>query len=353
MIWDVAMQRAPNPANEIERIASLRRMLLLATPDEEVFDRVIRIAEALFHVPIVLVSLIDEDRQWFKACIGLQTRETGRDISFCGHAIMQDELFIIPDARNDIRFADNPLVTGPPNIIFYAGRPLKNAEGFRVGTLCIIDHEPRELLQKECDYLNDLGSWIEQSFMVRSLSDMRRTVFDKLGEVERNSFLDPTLNIWSKGAVLAILGHEVSRSFENKGNLTVMMISFEFIGKPAADFNTNEIVILIDLCRRLKWRMRCYDTLALGDAGSFIAIFPEMDRSAAQKKAHAIQDDIELTPIILDMEIIELSLRIGSISVNYSSTTPTAEDLLHLARTALQEASKSGIDQLLPHDEAL
>lgn len=102
------MLKAPIPENEAERLASLQKMQLLATPDEEVFDRVVRTAQRLFGVPVALVSLIDAHRQWFKACIGLPVRETGRDVSFCGHAILGDELFVIEDSREDKRFADNP-----------------------------------------------------------------------------------------------------------------------------------------------------------------------------------------------------------------------------------------------------
>jgi GAF domain-containing protein len=131
------MQTPARPANEEQRLASLQRMQLLDTPDEEAFDRITRIAQHLFAVPIALVSLVDLNRQWFKSCVGLPVRETPRDVSFCGHAILGNDLFIIENAPADERFADNPLVTGGPNIRFYAGRPLRNAEGYNIGTLCI------------------------------------------------------------------------------------------------------------------------------------------------------------------------------------------------------------------------
>lgn len=162
---------APIPDNEDARIDSLVRMNILSTSDEEIFDKIVRIAKQVLDVPIVLVSLVDADRQWFKACVGLKDRETPRDVSFCGHAIMHDSLFIIPDATQDERFADNPLVTGEPYVIFYAGRPLKNTEGFRVGTLCVIDHIPRQLSVEEQSYLNDLGNWVEQAFLTRQLAE--------------------------------------------------------------------------------------------------------------------------------------------------------------------------------------
>ncbi|MET3106556.1 PAS domain S-box-containing protein [Oxalobacteraceae bacterium GrIS 2.11] len=164
------MLPAPIPDDEAARVASLLRMAILSTPNEEIFDKIARITKIVMAVPITLVSLIDSERQWFKACFGLPVQETPRDISFCGHAIMHDSLFIIPDATKDARFADNPLVTGEPHIVFYAGRPLKSPDGHRVGTLCIIDHKPRQLSLDEQALLNDLGSWVEQTFLVRMLA---------------------------------------------------------------------------------------------------------------------------------------------------------------------------------------
>lgn len=139
------MLAAPIPAYDKERLAALREMLILDTPPEERFDKVVEFAAQEFDVPIALISLLDENRQWFKARVGVDVCETARDISFCGHVILQPDLFIIPDSRADERFADNPLVVNPPHVIFYAGAPLTMPSGFVIGTLCIIDHEPRTL----------------------------------------------------------------------------------------------------------------------------------------------------------------------------------------------------------------
>lgn len=129
------------PANEATRIDALHGLNLDAAPEER-FDRLTRLAKRLFNVPIALVTLIDKDRQWFKSCVGLDVSETSRDVSFCGHAILQNELMLVPDAREDLRFHDNPLVTGAPNIRFYAGYPLTVPDGNKLGTLCLIDTKP-------------------------------------------------------------------------------------------------------------------------------------------------------------------------------------------------------------------
>ncbi|WP_335720488.1 GAF domain-containing protein [Vibrio natriegens] len=137
------MQPPKIPDNEAERLHALRALEILDTTHEERFDRVTRMAKRMFGVPISLVSLIDENRQWFKSAQGLEVTETPRAISFCGHAINNDGLFIIPNAIDDKRFCDNPLVTDDPNIRFYAGYPLKLRQGINIGTLCLIDSVPR------------------------------------------------------------------------------------------------------------------------------------------------------------------------------------------------------------------
>lgn len=150
------MLAAPIPPYDQERLAALRELLILDTPPEERFDRIVQFAAQEFDVPIALISLLDENRQWFKARVGVDVCETARDISFCGHVILQPDLFIIPDARADERFADNPLVADPPHVIFYAGAPLRMPSGFVIGTLCIIDHEPRHLDATEMAILTSL-----------------------------------------------------------------------------------------------------------------------------------------------------------------------------------------------------
>ena len=139
------MQKPPRPADEPDRLQALRQLLILDTPPEERFDRLTTFAAQEFDVPMVLLSLIDDERQWFKSRVGMDQCETSRGISFCGHAILQDDIMVVPDAHQDIRFIDNPLVTGEPYIQFYAGAPLRLADGHNVGTLCLIDRQPRTL----------------------------------------------------------------------------------------------------------------------------------------------------------------------------------------------------------------
>ncbi len=152
------------PPDEDARLAELRSLNVLDTIAEERFDRLTRMARRLFGVDVALVSLVDENRQWFKSCAGMELSETPRDISFCGHAILGDGAFVIPDALQDERFADNPLVAGPPHVRFYAGCPLRGPGGRKLGTLCIIDSKPRAFSDEDVEMLVDLALMVEREF---------------------------------------------------------------------------------------------------------------------------------------------------------------------------------------------
>jgi diguanylate cyclase (GGDEF)-like protein len=153
------------PKDELARVSVLKSLSILDTKPEERFDRITRMAKRLFNMPIVLVSLVDSERQWFKSSMGLDAQETHRDISFCGHTILDDDIFVIENALEDERFADNPLVTGDPNIRFYAGCPIRSIAGLKLGTLCLIDKAPRRLSPEEKDVLRDLADMVERELV--------------------------------------------------------------------------------------------------------------------------------------------------------------------------------------------
>lgn len=179
--------KAPNvPTDEAVRLHTLNSLNILDTSSEERFDRLTRMAKRLFGVPIALVSLVDENRQWFKSCIGLPVTETSREISFCGHAILGDDVFLIPDTLDDERFADNPLVVDEPHIRFYAGAPLKALNGQKMGTLCIIDQEPRKVDREDLEVLEDLAAMVE-----RELAAVQLAIQDELtGISNRRGFME-------------------------------------------------------------------------------------------------------------------------------------------------------------------
>ena len=160
--------QAPLPPNEQERLEALRQYHILDTAAEQVFDEITALTAAVCGTPICLLTFVDKNRQWFKSNVGLPAKETSRNVAFCAHAILQHDLFEVPDALADDRFAQNPLVTGEPHIRFYAGMPLVTPDGQPVGTLCVIDQVPRELTGEQMGKIRALA----QSAML--LLEMRR-----------------------------------------------------------------------------------------------------------------------------------------------------------------------------------
>ena len=201
------------PKNEDRRLSTLKSLNLLDTKGEERFDRLTRLAKRMFDVPIAVVSLVDENRQWFKSCIGTSMKETARDISFCTHAILDSDIFLVPDAAKDSRFADNPLVTGEPNIRFYAGCPLAASNGDRMGAFCIIDHQPRNFSEQDLQALRDLAAMVESELAAVELA----TQDELTGISNRRSFImqgEHGINICQRQSLPATLSYFDLNSFK-------------------------------------------------------------------------------------------------------------------------------------------
>ncbi len=181
---------APIPPNEKKRLKVLWEYEVLDTVPEEVFDDLTELAAKICDAPIALISLVDEKRQWFKSKVGIDVSETPRDVSFCAHAITQPDLFIVPDATQDGRFANNPFVTSAPNIRFYAGAPLVTPDGHALGTLCVLDKVPRELRPEQKQALRILARHVVTQLELRrrtqelgSVRDENRRLKDELAKV--------------------------------------------------------------------------------------------------------------------------------------------------------------------------
>ncbi|NMO16038.1 GAF domain-containing sensor histidine kinase [Pyxidicoccus fallax] len=169
------MKSAPLPPDEAARLAALAAHDLLDTLPEQDFDDLTSLASRLCETPIALVSLVDRERQWFKSRVGLEAPETPRDVAYCSHTILGDDVMVVPDAFQDARFHDNPLATGAPHVRFYAGAPLRAESGHKLGTLCVIDHVPRELTPEQLDSLRRLGRQVEAQLRLRlRMQDLER-----------------------------------------------------------------------------------------------------------------------------------------------------------------------------------
>lgn len=155
----------PTPHDESARIAALHSLNILDTRPEDRFDRLTRLARRAFNVPVSTITMIDSERQWFKSCGGISVSETPRNISFCAHAILYDDIFVVENALKDARFHDNPFVVQEPKIRFYAGCPLV-VNGYRMGTICVIDKKARTFSAEDRQLLRDLADIAEQELAV-------------------------------------------------------------------------------------------------------------------------------------------------------------------------------------------
>lgn len=188
------MSPAPLPLDEASRLVALRRMAILDSERDPSFDRLVQLASRQFNVPIALISLIDEEREWFKASCGFARTELNRDLAFCTYTILEDEVMVVPDARLDPRFRFNPLVTGEPGIRFYAGAPLYSVEGYKIGTICLVDSEPHpEFSEKDEALLADLAAITSDQIQIRyeatdALTDVetRMKVEEDLASAEKS-----------------------------------------------------------------------------------------------------------------------------------------------------------------------
>jgi PAS domain S-box-containing protein len=179
------MLAAPIPGNDATRVEALVRYEILDTPPEREFDDLTLLASHICGAPLAQISLVDAERQWFKSKVGLTASETPRDISFCGHAIMRQDVMVVPDAASDARFADNPLVTGDPKIRFYAGAPLVTSEGLALGALCVMDRAPRDLTPAQVEALRALSRQVvAQMELRRRLRSERESAGHALQEKE-------------------------------------------------------------------------------------------------------------------------------------------------------------------------
>jgi diguanylate cyclase (GGDEF)-like protein len=253
------------PTDEKKRIEKLHSLQVLDTLPEERFERLTRMAKQMFNVPIALVSLVDENRQWFKSCVGLDVCETSREISFCGHSILEKSVFIVADATLDSRFSDNPLVTDEPHIRFYAGCPLQ-VSGHRLGTLCIIDTRPRTFGEKYISLLKDLAAMVECELAAIHMATM-----------------DELTDISNRRGFMALAQHSINLGIRQIAPLILVFLDLDQFkdindkfGHSAGD------QVLVDFAALMKKNFRSSDVFARIGGDEFAVLMSNTTQSQAE-----------------------------------------------------------------------
>jgi GGDEF domain-containing protein len=191
-------QIAPIPDNEVERLAALRAAMCAYVPREERFDRITRMAQRMVHVPMAMISIVEDDVRWFRSVQGMVKVETARSMSFCNHALTAATVFQVQDTHADERFINHPSVAGPPYVRSYCGWPLELAPGLRAGTLCVMDTMPRTFSPDDLELLSDLARMTESELRINALADNQKALLSESSRAQRKQLLDAATGCWSE-----------------------------------------------------------------------------------------------------------------------------------------------------------
>jgi diguanylate cyclase (GGDEF)-like protein len=309
-------------ASEAARLAALHRYDILDSDPEAAFDRITRLASDLFGMPIATVSLIDKSRQWFKSRVGIDAAETERDISFCTHAIEDDQVMVVPDATHDPRFAGNPFVQGNPNIRFYAGAPLKTPDGYNIGTLCVIDNKPREISEAQKGVLAQLANLVVQELELR-----RAATTDPLtGALNRRSFNDHATK-------------EITRAQRYGRPLIVGILDIDHFKQVndtyGHDAGDTALKIISDFCQKT---LREQDMWARLGGEEFGIILVETGAAGAAFALDRLREGVANLDITANGKTLHATVSIGAIEYRSGDL----DDALKRADHALYEAKESG-----------
>lgn len=353
------MIKPEKPRNEEARLAALRRYDVLDSAREDAYDDLVVIAAGICSVPSATVSLIDAERQWFKARIGLQEDQTPRETSFCAHAILDpDHVLVVPDATVDSRFRDNPSVTAVDGIRFYAGSPLLSSDGFPIGTLCVFGTEPKQLDGFQVKALQALSRQVSQLLELRRISkdlnlqlqdrqwyeqqlhDYQETLETQNADLAEQTRTDPLTGMPNRRAFAAALDVEMKKSAGNGQKLSVAVLDidhFKMINDLHGHAEGDQV--LVELASMLKAQFSGGGMAARYGGEEFVMLFPDSTSEQARLQCEFVRQAVSLLPIGLP-----ISVSIGVAELRRHDDT--TDDLFKRADEALYAAKRGGRDRV-------
>lgn len=343
------MIRAKLPENETSRLAFLKQLGILDSPAEERFDRITRIACQALNVPIAAISLIDEDRQWFKSIQGLLVAETPRNIAFCAHAILEECPFVVSDALLDKRFSSNPLVTSEPGIRYYAGCPLDMGNGLRVGTLCAIDRVPKETTESHLQILSDLTDMVRSELQSMLLSEAHQRLLEQYNEAKRAALVDPLTGLWNRAGGDALFHREWHNAIRGSNPITVASLDLDHF-KSINDEHGHDVgdQALQHVANTITSLLRAHDIACRWGGEEFLIVVPGCGPRDAQTVLNRIVVALKSTPIPTATGTLTVTASMGATTA-IPERSDLRDSMLKVADEALYAAKQQGRDRLVIH----
>ena len=320
----------PFPENELQRLQAVRSYEILDTQPELEFDALTRVAAHTFSTPIAVVAIMDADRLWFKSKLGLDIPQLDREIAFCAHAIMRpQESMVIPDLSSDQRFSENPLVANAPHLRFYAGAPILDPAGLALGTIAVLDAQPRSFSDAQCDALTDLSTLV-----VTALQARRRAM-----DLQRLALTDYLTGIGNRVQFDKALVAELNHSTRSGTPLTILCMDldgFKSVNDTFGHLAGDEV--LCEVTRRLSALVRQGDVLARLGGDEFAVVMRDGDHVSAAALAQRIIENVR-RPIALSAgQTVEIGVSVGT--ATHAESVSSASALLARADKALYEAKR-------------
>ncbi len=338
--------RAELPADESQRLATLTEYNILDTMPEAAYDDITALVSDICDVPIAAVSLIDDDRQWFKSKVGLNVSETPRDIAFCAHAILGPDVMIVPNASEDLRFAENPLVKNNPKIRFYAGAPLVTATGEVLGTLCVIDHVERELSDHQTRALRVLARQVMAQLELRRLigeqTENRKRLEEANEQLKLASVTDDVSGYHNTRFLHQYLDQRLATNGSDRRKLSLVFFDMDGF-KEVVDTHGHLLgaKVLRQVAQVVDGELDPDDQLVRYGGDEYVVILPDQDTDEALAKTERMKKAISTTPFLTD-EDLEVWVSASFGLATYPDDAGDKKDLLIAADQCLFQSKAAG-----------
>ncbi len=344
------MKKPEIPVNESVRLEALYKLNILDTPIQEGFERITRLTKTLFNVPIVAFSLVDAERQWFKSIQGLDVCETTREVSFCGHTINQDGLFVVKDTLLDERFADNPLVTNEPKIRFYAGYPVYSLDRNKIGTLCIIDTQPRSFTEQELLPLKDMAALIQTEISANKFYLDSFKLRQELTSVKKLSCIDGLTRVLNRSGIEELLNEKIRFSKEVQRNFGIALIDIDNFKKVNDNYgHCAGDEVLRQVIKRLLSGYRDTDTIGRWGGEEFLVIVDLKHNANLFDFADRARKLVASEPITFSGKSLKITVTTGVVHFDHENPVDISV-LLRSADKALYKGKHNGKNVVVTGD---